>query len=153
MKNWINTFSIFICFFLLFSCLPSKEARKRNRALRKVERARKLSPETFKADTVFFIDTIFVESHTTDTITEIITHDTVTVVNNEKVFLRYYYDTTRLEIWHEVECKSDTVVVTNEVIIEKIVPLSLMERAKRWYFIIPILFIFIILAILFKSVF
>lgn len=99
------------------SCFLSKPRR----AERKIQKAMKLDPERFKTDTIFIKDTVLIETYIKDTVREIIYHDTVTVINNEKVRLKYFYDTTRLEIWHEVECHGDTVFINKEVIVDKVI--------------------------------
>jgi hypothetical protein len=52
----------------------------------------------------------------TTVVNNIIKQRTDTVIYNEKVFLKYFYDTLRQEIIHEVECFGDTVIK------EKIIP-------------------------------
>lgn len=81
----------------------------------------KLDPDRFTADTILVHDTIVIKSVTHDTIREIVYHDTVTVVNNDRVSLKYFYDTTRLEIWHEVECRGDTVYYEKELVVPQII--------------------------------
>ena len=110
-----NLLFLFVC-LSLSSCFLSKKSR----ANRKIKKAMVLDPSRFKNDTLRIRDTIFIVSTKSDTVTNIIYHDTVTVINNNKVSLKYFYDTTRLEIWHDVECKADTVFLDKEIVVEKV---------------------------------
>ena len=80
----------------------------------------RLDPARFKKDTIIIRDTVIVESVQVDTITNIEYHDTIKVIDNSKVVLKYFYDSTTREIWHEVQCKGDTVFIENEIIVEKV---------------------------------
>ena len=96
---------------LLFSCSPQK----------RLNRIIKNHPELLAKDTIKIIDTVIVENYNYDTTTIIKTHDTTTIINNERVILRYFYDTLRQEIYHEVECIGDTIIKETFIPIEKIV--------------------------------
>ncbi len=67
-------------------------------------------------DTIIIIDTVIIDNYDTTVLNKIIKHDSTIIVNNEKVYLKYFYDTLRQEIYHEVECFGDTIVK------EKIIP-------------------------------
>jgi len=67
-------------------------------------------------DTIYSIDTVIILDYDTTVVNNIIKQRTDTVIYNEKVFLKYFYDTLRQEIIHEVECFGDTVIK------EKIIP-------------------------------
>jgi hypothetical protein len=69
-----------------------------------------------KIDTIYSIDTVIILDYDTTVVNNIIKQRTDTVIYNEKVFLKYFYDTLRQEIIHEVECFGDTVIK------EKIIP-------------------------------
>lgn len=113
---------ILVAFLLggVFSCSPQKRL---NRKLKRAERFAKKHGLTIM-DTVRItdIDTFIVNSVTHDTTTQLIHHDSVTVINNERVKLIYKHDTITNEIWHHVECKGDTIIqreehtITNEKI-------------------------------------
>ena len=64
-------------------------------------------------------------------------HDTTTVINNERVILKYFHDTLTKEIHHYVECKEDTVYVEKLVPIEKEVfrELSWWEKYREFIYI------------------
>ncbi len=67
-------------------------------------------------DTIIVIDTVIIDNYDTTVLSNIIKHDSTIIVNNEKVYLKYFYDTLRQEIYHEVECFGDTIIK------EKIIP-------------------------------
>jgi hypothetical protein len=67
-------------------------------------------------DTIIVIDTVIIDNYDTTILSNVIRHDSTIVLNNEKVYLKYFYDTLRQEIYHEVECFGDTIIK------EKIVP-------------------------------
>lgn len=122
-------FSILI--LLCLSCNPQKQ----------LQRLIKKNPELLQLDTIRIIDTVIIQSYNYDTLTTFVFSDTTTVINNEKVILKYFYDTLRQEIHHYVECVGDTI--TQEVIIqiEKIVykQLSWWEQYKTVILIISLI--------------
>jgi len=129
---------LLIILVFLSACIPPKEVRRHRRAMRKVEKARYISPGSFSLDTVIVFDTIVTKRYAYDTIHSFIQHDTVVVVNDQKAVLKYFYDTTRREIYHEIQCKSDTII--KEIPIE--VPIlvdptvvNLIDRVPSWLFI------------------
>jgi len=93
-------FSQIIIIILLISCTPQKRL---NRLVRN-------HPYLSKIDTIKIVDTIIVPNYEYDTIETVTYHDTTIIVNNEKIEARYYYDTLRKEIWHEITCKNDTII-------------------------------------------
>ena len=96
---------------LLFSCSPQKRL---NRLIKK-------HPFLVELDTIRIIDTVITPTiqHDTTTVFKVSTHDTV--INNEKVFLKYFYDTLTREIHHEYICFGDTIIQEKIIPIEKIV--------------------------------
>lgn len=99
---------ISILVLLLIACSPQKRL---NRLISKYPHL----TET-KIDTIYSIDTVIILDYDTTVVNNIIKQRTDTVIYNEKVFLKYFYDTLRQEIIHEVECFGDTVIK------EKIIP-------------------------------
>ena len=97
-----------ILILLLIACSPQKRL---NRLISKYPHL----TET-KIDTIYSIDTVIILDYDTTVVNNIIKQRTDTVIYNEKVFLKYFYDTLRQEIIHEVECFGDTVIK------EKIIP-------------------------------
>ena len=101
-------------------------------------------------DTVVVRDTVVIESYVYDTTTIIKLHDTTTVFNNERVVLKYFYDTLREIIHHDVECLGDTVYIETLVPIEKAVYKELSWWQKYKEFIYIGLFLILVLIILKK---
>lgn len=82
-----------------------------NRLIKKYPHLTELS-----IDTIIVRDTIIIDNYDTTITSNIIRHDSVTVINNEKIYLKYFYDTLHETIIHKVECFGDTVYS------EKIIP-------------------------------
>jgi hypothetical protein len=97
-----------ILLFLLVACSPQKRL---NRLIDKYPHLTETS-----IDTIIVIDTVIIDNYDTTILSNVIRHDSTIVLNNEKVYLKYFYDTLRQEIYHEVECFGDTIIK------EKIVP-------------------------------
>ena len=116
---------ILIC--LIVGCSPQKRL---NRLLTKY-------PTLTEKDTIIVRDTITIEKYVHDTTTVLEFHDTTTVINNERVILKYFHDTLTKEIHHYVECKEDTVYVEKLVPIEKAVfrELSWWEKYREFIYI------------------
>ena len=122
---------ILLCIFLI-SCSPQ------NILNRKVKRAENYAYKhgLVIKDTIKVVDTVIIESYIHDTTATFYRHDSTIVVNNEKVFLRYFYDTLRQEIYHEVECKGDTIVKEVLVPVDKI---KVIEKDNRFNIILIVL--------------
>lgn len=122
-------FSILI--FLCFSCSPQQ----------RLQRLLKKNPQLIELDTIRVIDTVIINNYTHDTITNIHLHDSTTVINNEKVILKYFYDTLTREIWHEVQCIGDTIIKEKVIQVEKVVykQLSWWEQYKTIILIISLI--------------
>ena len=112
---------LIIILIVLSSCTPQKRL---NRLVKK-------NPELIRVDTLRIIDTVIIDSYHFDTTTKFIEHKTVEVINNERVKLQYRYDTITKEIWHEVECKGDTIIRTHEVTHPTIV--NTIDYFSGWY--------------------
>ena len=100
-----------ITFLLVFGCSPQK----------KLQRLIKKHPELIKLDTIIVRDTIIIEDFVVDTITKMEYHDSTVVIDNSKVYLKYFYDTITREIHHEVECLGQEIITEKIVPIEKVV--------------------------------
>jgi len=96
-----------ILVLLLIACSPQKRL---NRLINK-------HPELLetKIDTIVVRDTIVIENYDTTVLSKLIKSDSTIVIDNSKVFLKYYYDTLRQEIHHQVECFGDTIFFYKEV--------------------------------------
>ena len=97
-----------ILVLLLIACSPKKRL---NRLINKYPYLTEIT-----IDTIYSIDTVIIDNYDTTVLNKIIKHDSTIVVNNEKVYLKYFYDTLKETIIHEVECFGDTVIK------EKIIP-------------------------------
>ena len=126
-KSIFKVFIQVVLLSLLFSCSPQERL---NRLLTR-------HPQPLERDTLVVIDSVIVENYVRDTTTIIQTHDTTTVINNERVVLKYFYDTLREVIHHEVKCLGDTVYVETLVPIEKAVfrELSWWDKYKEFIYI------------------
>ena len=109
-----------------------------NRLIKKYPHLTELS-----IDTIIVRDTIIIDNYDTTITSNIIRHDSVTVINNEKIYLKYFYDTLRQTIIHEIECFGDTVYS------EKIVPYKVEKVVYKtlnwWQQYKPIIIIFALL--------
>ena len=96
-----------ILVLLLIACSPQKRL---NRLINK-------HPELLetKIDTIVVRDTIVIENYDTTVLSKLIKSDSTIVIDNSKVFLKYYYDTLRQEIHHQVQCFGDTVYYYKQV--------------------------------------
>ena len=107
---------LIICF--LISCSPQKRL---NRLVRKY-------PQLTQLDTIRIIDTIVIDNYNYDTVETVNYHDTTIIVNNERIEARYFYDTLRQEIFHEITCKSDTIIQDRFIPVEKVI----IQEQKTW---------------------
>ena len=116
---------ILIC--LIVGCSPQKRL---NRLLTKY-------PNLTEKDTIVLRDTVTIQNYVHDTTTVLEFHDTTTVINNERVILKYFHDSLTKEIHHYVECKGDTVYVEKPYYVEKAVfrELSWWDKYKEFLYI------------------
>jgi hypothetical protein len=140
----LPSFVTILTIVCIFSCNPQ------NRLNRKIKRAENYAYKhgLVIKDTIKVIDTVIVESYIHDTTATFYRHDSITVVNNEKVFLRYFYDTLRQEIYHEVECKGDTLI--KEVLIP-VDNIKVIEKDNRFNIVLIILIAALFFVILRKN--
>lgn len=126
-----------ILLLLLVSCTPQKRL---NRLITK-------HPNLIQLDTLIVRDTIVINSYNYDTITTFKYSDTTIIVNTEKVLAKYYFDTLRQEIWHQIECKEDTIFYEKLVPVEKVVykELSFWEKYSLLIYIALALFVLLII--------
>ena len=122
-KNCLQV--ILVC--LIIGCSPQKRL---NRLLTRY-------PQLTQHDTIVVRDTVTIERYVHDTTTVLEFHDTTTVINNERVILKYFHDTLTKEIHHYVECKGDTVYMEKLIPIEKAVfrELSWWEKYREFIYI------------------
>lgn len=134
---------VIIIGLLISGCSATKMAK------RKIRKAKRLDPELFVPDTIKIHDTIIVESFHYDTITKVVYHDSVTVVDNEKVYLKYFYDTLRQEIHHEVECKEQEVIYEKEIIREKTIDVS--KSGINWLHILIAVCVVLVVVVIYSK--
>ena len=135
---------LLLILIFLVSCNPQ------NRLNRKVKRAENYAYKhgLVIKDTIKVIDTVIVESYIYDTTATFYTHDSITVIDNSQVLLRYFYDTLRQEIYHEIECRGDTLIREVLVPVDKI---RVIEKDNRFNIIIIALLAALFFVILRKN--
>ena len=130
-----------IVFILILSvvwgCSPQK---KLNRLISK-------HPELLEKEILIVRDTIIIQDYSVDTITSLRFHDSVIVIDNSKVILKYFYDTITREIHHEVECLGKEIITETLVPYEKIVvqELSWWQKYGSIVLILSFLLLFLVL--------
>ena len=132
---------LLLILIFLVSCSPQ------NRLNRKVKRAENFAYKhgLVIKDTIKVIDIVVIESYRIDTLNTFTRHDSVVVFNTDKVYLKYFYDTLRQEIYHEVICKGDTLIREILVPVDKI---RVIDRDNRFTIIVIVLLAALILIIL-----
>jgi hypothetical protein len=123
---------LLLIFIFLVSCNPQ------NKLNRKVKRAENYAYKhgLVIKDTIKVIDTVVIDNYRVDTLNTFTRHDSVVIFNNDKVYLKYFYDTLRQEIYHEVECKGDTIIREVLVPVDKI---KVIEKDSRFNIILIVL--------------
>ena len=134
---------ILILIFLV-SCNPQNRL---NRKVKRVENYAYKHGLVIK-DTIKVIDTVVIESYRIDTLNTFTRHDSVVIFNNDKVYLKYFYDTLRQEIYHEIECKGDTIIREVLVPVDKI---KVIEKDNRFNIILIVLIAALFFVILRKN--
>ena len=130
-----------VIILLLTSCNPQNRL---NRKVKRVENYAYKHGLVIK-DSIRIHDTLIVDNYIHDTTATFIKHDSTIVVNNEKVYLKYFYDTLRQEIYHEVICKGDTIIREIVVPVDKI---KVIDKDNRYVIIVIVLLVAVILIIL-----
>lgn len=138
-KSISKVFKIGLLIFVV-SCSPQK----------RINRIVKNNPHLLAKDTIRIIDTIIVPNYSYDTINTISYHDTTIIVNNDRVEARYYYDTLRQEIYHEIQCKTDTVIKDRLIPIKTIVVQEQTIWQKYGSLVIVALLILLVLSLVKK---
>ena len=140
----LPSFVTILTIVCIFSCNPQ------NRLNRKVKRAENYAYKhgLVIKDTIKVIDTVIVESYIHDTTATFYTSDSITVIDNSRVLLRYFYDTLRQEIYHEVECKGDTLIKEVLIPVDKI---KVVEKDNRFNIILIVILAALFFVILRKS--
>tara|TARA_R110002012_G_scaffold262232_1_gene444388 strand:+ start:3152 stop:3598 length:447 start_codon:yes stop_codon:yes gene_type:complete len=142
MRNLIIYFFLSI---LVISCSPQK----------RLQYLVKKHPELMTQDTLIVEvkDTIYIESLSIDTITKFFHSDTITVLNSEKLTLKYFYDTITKNIYHDVLIKNDTIFYETKIPVEVerviIQELTWWEKNNQW---IIFLIVLMTLGIIFQKI-
>jgi hypothetical protein len=123
---------LLLIFIFLISCNPQ------NKLNRKVKRAENYAYKhgLVIKDTIKVIDTVVIDNYRVDTLNTFTRHDSVVIFNTDKVYLKYFYDTLRQEIYHEIECKGDTIIREILVPVDKI---KVIEKDSRFNIILIVL--------------
>ena len=131
---------LLLCIFFI-SCSPQ------NRLNRKVKRAENYAYKhgLVIKDTIKVIDTVVIDNYRIDTLNTFTRHDSVVIFNNDKVYLKYFYDTLKQEIYHEVECKGDTIIREVLVPVDKIKVIDKDNRVNIVIMVILAALFFIVL--------
>ena len=135
---------LLLILIFLVSCSPQ------NRLNRKVKRAENYAYKhgLVIKDTIKVIDTVVIDNYRIDTLNTFTRHDSVVVFNNNKVYLKYFYDTLRQEIYHEVICRGDTLIREVLVPVDKV---KVIEKDNRFNIIIIALLSALFIVILRKN--
>ena len=131
---------LLLCIFFI-SCSPQ------NRLNRKVKRAESYAYKhgLVIKDTIRVVDTVIVESYIHDTTATFYSHDSITVIDNSQVLLKYFYDTLRQEIYHEIECRGDTIIREVVVPVDKIKVIDKDNRVNIVIMVILAALLFVVL--------
>ena len=135
---------LLLILIFLTSCNPQNRL---NRKVKRVENYAYKHGLVIK-DTIKVIDTVVIESYRIDTLNTFTRHDSVVIFNNDKVYLKYFYDTLRQEIYHEIECKGDTIIREVLVPVDKI---KVIEKDNRFNIILIVLIAALFFVILRKN--
>jgi hypothetical protein len=132
---------------LLLILIFLTSCNQQNRLNRKVKRAENYAYKhgLVIKDTIKVVDTVIVNNYTTDTLNTFTRHDSVVIFNNDKVYLKYFYDTLRQEIYHEVECRGDTLIREVLVTVDKV---KVIEKDNRFNIILIVLLAALLIVIL-----
>ena len=135
---------LILILIFLTSCSPQ------NRLNRKVKRVENFAYKhgLIIKDTIKVIDTVVIDNYRIDTLNTFTVHDSIVVFNNNKVYLKYFYDTLRQEIYHEVICRGDTLIREVLVPVDKV---KVIEKDNRFNIIIIALLSALFLVILRKN--
>jgi hypothetical protein len=140
--------------FILTSCCTTRQC-KVEKAEQKIYDLTQEFPELQKQiDTIIVSDTIQIETISVDTsFNSSVSADTIIV---EKDRIKIKYIKTDSVVYLTGECEGDTIFITKEVPVEKIIikEPTFAEKAKDWtYFVFAIAALLLVVRIFFKDVF
>ena len=147
-----------IVFFLIFGLLVSSCCTTRlckiERAEKKILKLTEKFPELIQNnDTIVLKDTIQIDPVIVDTSFVDNSNDTIIVIK-DKITIKYVKQDSI--VFLTGECEGDTIFITHEVPVEKIVIRNptFAERAKEWtYFLFAIAALLLVARIFFKDIF
>ena len=132
---------LILILIFLTSCNPQNSL---NRKVRRAENYAYKHGLVIK-DTIKVVDTVVINNYRIDTLNTFTRHDSTVVFNTDKVYLKYFYDTLRQEIYHEVECKGDTIIREILVPVDK---WQVIEKDNRFNIILIALLAALLIVIL-----
>lgn len=140
--------------FIISSCCTTRQCEV-DRAEQKIYNLTQKFPELQKEiDTIVLLDTIQIETIVADTsFVDTLLNDTI-IITNDKITIRYVKKDSI--VYLTGECEGDTIYLTKEIPVEKIVirKPTFAERAKDWtYFIFAVCALLLVLRIYFKGIF
>jgi hypothetical protein len=129
--------NLLLILLLLGSCTAQKH----------LDLALKKDPNLLKSDTVITHDTVVTKEVTTDTLldaTEI--HDTITI-REEKLTMKYYYNTHDSTVYLEGKCDRDTLIIEKERITNNIIksPDWWIKVQQWWWVALVIVFVIVVI--------
>jgi len=122
--KWKRILLILNIIILIVGCSPQKRL---NRLINKYPHLTVTDKDTIKV-----FDTIYLDSFDTLVRSEIIYSDSTIIINNDRVFAKYYYDTLRQEIIHEIKfCNSLNLFLVNLIVFMSFVFVCLIKYIKN----------------------
>ena len=141
----IKKIVILISALLLVKCTPQK------RLNRLIDRHPELTENVL--DTLILHDSVIVPNFVHDTTTIFKYHDSIVIVNNEKVYAEYIFDTITKEIHHVIECKGDTIRIIKEIPFQVEMIKYIENTPLKKYLNIGIIIVFCLIALaIFKQI-
>ena len=145
---------IIISLFILSSCCTTRICEV-ERAEKKIAKLTNKYPELLNQDTIILKDTVTISDIIADTtfIDHSSSPDTI-VITKDKLTIRYIKKDSL--IYLEGNCEGDTIFITNEIPVEKVVvrELTWREKAKEYtYFLFAVALLLLVIRIFFKDFF
>lgn len=145
---------VLIASVFLTSCCTTRQC-KVERAEQKIYDLTQEFPElTKEIDTIFVSDTITLETISVDTsFNSSFSSDTI-IIEKDRIKIKYIKNDS--VVYLTGECEGDTIYITKEIPVEKIIikEQSFAEKAKDWtYFLFAIAALLLVVRIFFKDVF
>tara|TARA_R100000742_G_C4217190_1_gene41961 strand:+ start:24 stop:488 length:465 start_codon:yes stop_codon:yes gene_type:complete len=143
---------ILLLIFTLSSCCTTRIC-KIERAEKKISKLTQKYPELLAKDTIVLKDTITISDINADTTFLDNTTDTI-VITKDKLTIKYIKQDSLIYLMGN--CEGDTVYITNEVLVDKVVvrELTWREKAKEYtYLMLALAALLLVVRIFFKSAF